>query len=762
MTETAARRIAAAAAGAPSSVKGGRAHARLLARLLAHFAVALHRENDERRLVLWLPVAAGAGSALYFAADREPSLAFSVIAFLIAAALAYFARQRRAVFAPLIACAAVLAGFSCACLRTASVAAPMLDRIRIVNLTGYIEEMDLRPQGARFLLRVASAEGLAPRLTPYRVRLTARRAPAFQAGDFVAVKARLLPPSQAEFPGGYDFARTAFFARIGAVGSVLGAVRAAKASEPAPLALRFFAQIDHARNALARRIASVLHGPSAAVAVAMVTGKRDYLGNATKDVIRQAGIFHIITISGVQMTLVAGILFWGTRRLLALSRTLALDYPIKTWAALIAMTGAVGYDLATGSRIGTQRALIMTLILLGAVVCGRRAFSMRNLALAAAAVVIFEPESIMGASFQLSFAAVAALVAVQEARNIGAIERGGDETFIDRRDPLLLVMDKVRAGPGRLLFATACATAATASFMAYDFHELSPYVLIGNPLTLAVIEAFAVPGALLGALLYPLGLDAFVWRYIGAGIDLVLWAAKRLAAAPGSTLHLVAFAPWALGFLALAVLSIVIWRSVPMRLTALPFALIGLLGASAGDRFAVDAAPGGDAVAVRTASGRLAVMGRRPSLFAVEQWLSADGDGRPARQALIPRSGSPDGTMRCDRLGCVALTPDATVSVVLDPRAFPEDCARADIIVSPLFAPARCGARLVLDRAKLAKTGAVALRFRGERIEVTRERSRNEDRPWSPAPRALPTFALRVTPSDKPRPEISDSSDLDP
>ena len=93
-------------------------------------------------------------------------------------------------------------------------------------------------------------------------------------------------------------------------------------------------------------------------------------------------------------------------------------------------------------------------------------------------------------------------------------------------------------GPLGLLFATFCATSATASFMAYNFHELSPYVLIGNPLTLIVIEIFAVPGALLGTLLYPLGLDAFVWRYVGLGIDGMMWAARTIGGFPGSTIHL--------------------------------------------------------------------------------------------------------------------------------------------------------------------------------------------------------------------------------
>ncbi len=74
--------------------------------------------------------------------------------------------------------------------------------------------------------------------------------------------------------------------------------------------------------------------------------------------------------------------------------------------------------------------------------------------------------------------------------------------------------------------------------MAYHFHDLSPYVLIGNPLTLSIIEFFAVPGALLGAALYPLGLDAPVWLYVGLGIRFILWVARFIAEAPGSTVHL--------------------------------------------------------------------------------------------------------------------------------------------------------------------------------------------------------------------------------
>ena len=529
----------------------------LAQRVLAALKAAALSEIETRRLFLWVPVAAGAGVVLYFVADREPALWLTGSLAGAAALSAWFARRHFAVFALCVAIAALFAGLFSAGWRTARVAAPVLDRIRIATLTGYIEQVDLRREGARLVMRIDKAEGLAPEITPYRVRLTTRREPGLEAGSFVSLKARLLPPAHAALPGGYDFARDAYYMRIGAVGSVLGKMQAVAPPDHPGLFASLHMSIDRARNALARRVASSVEGDAGAIAVAMVTGKRDFLSEDAKDLVREAGIFHIITISGVQMTLVAGILFFMARLLLTLLPGFALRYPIKKWAAGFAILGAIAYDIMTGSRVGTERALFMTMIMLGAIIAGRPAITMRNLGLAALVVIILEPEAIMGASFQLSFAAVSALVAVYETRIAGrmkaiAANAGGTNWQAQRSS---LIFDPVGAflrlghWAREAGIATLCATSATASYMAYDFHELSPYVLIGNPLTLALIEFFAVPGALLGAVLYPLGLDGPVWAYVGLGIRLVLEVARWIAAAPGATVHLRDFAPWSIAFL---------------------------------------------------------------------------------------------------------------------------------------------------------------------------------------------------------------------
>ena len=687
------------------------------------FASALAREADERRFFLWIPVAAIAGVALNLDAPREPALAPMGAALAVCVALAFAFRSRPVARGALIGLAALAAGSLSMGLRTERVRTPMLERVRIATLEGYVEALDYRAKGARLVLAIVNSD--LPD-SPRRVRLTARNAPDVAAGDYVAVKARLLPPSPAVLPGGYSFARDAYFSGVGAVGSVLGAVTPAQAPVAADWRRRFFASVDRARNRLALRVRATIGGDEGAIGAAMVTGKRDFLSQDAKDLIREAGIFHIITISGVQMTLVAAI-FFAARRTMALSSMLATRFPIKKIAAVVAMIGSVAYDIGTGSRVGTERALVMTLIVLGAAVLDRRALTMRNLALAILAVVGLEPEAVMGVSFQLSFAAVAALVAVMEARlgsvEIAQLEAGPDE-------PPISLLRSAGEKIAELLFATLCATSATVSFMAYHFHDISPYVLIGNPLTLAVIEFFAVPGALVGTALYPFGLDAWVWLFVGSGVRLILFAARLIAAAPGSTLHVGAFAPWALPLLSLAVASAVIWRSWMLRLTALVFLAAGLAGAMSGPRFDVIVPPSGDEGALRDADGRLEAFGRRHNSFAAEQWLAADGD---SRDALAARAKDP----ACDKWACVGDLPEGqALSLVYDRAAFEEDCVRAAVVVSPLTAPLTCAAPLLFDERRLAASGAVGLVFEAGRWRIVADRGADEDRPWSPKPRS--------------------------
>jgi competence protein ComEC len=173
---------------------------------------------------------------------------------------------------------------------------------------------------------------------------------------------RLLPPPEAARPGGYDFARDAYFKGIGAVGSVSGRLaRIEPPPSPPGFSLRLAAAVDRARNVLTAEIARTIGGSAGAVSAALITGKRGLIDEHTNDILRAAGIYHIVSISGLHMVLAAGVFFWLTRALLALSPHLAQTWPIKKLAALAGMAGATGYCIFSGSDVATERSLIMIL-----------------------------------------------------------------------------------------------------------------------------------------------------------------------------------------------------------------------------------------------------------------------------------------------------------------------------------------------------------------------------------------------------------------
>jgi competence protein ComEC len=529
-----------------------------------------------------------------------------------------------------------------------------------------------------------------------RVRATVRDLQGVKPGDFVAAQGRFLPLPEAARPGGYDFARDAYFNGIGAVGSLSGKIEVRAPPAPPALNLAVTAAIDRARNALTRLIADVIGGQAGAVAAALVTGKRGLITEDTNQVLRGAGIYHIVSISGLHMVLAAGTFFWLARALLALSTHAALRWPVKKIAALVAMAGATAYCVFSGAEVATERSLIMILVMLGAILIDRPALSLRNLALSALIVLAREPETLLGPSFQMSYAAVAALIAAAE---------------------------WARAALG-ILFTTVVATLATAPFGAYHFQNLQSFGLIGNALALPLVSVVVMPCAVFGVVAYPFGLDRVAWAAMGLAVEKVLEVSAWVNGLSGATVIVPAFGATALGFLALAILIATLMASRLRWLAVVPAAL-GLWVAATPQRFDVYVDRAGIGAAVRGADGRLVLVGRS-SAFTAEQWLKADGDARRAGDPAL-RAGP-----RCDPLGCVAETAGGRiVALVQDRRAFPEDCARAAVVLSRLSAPPSCAAGVVIDGAYLARHGATAVRFTdGRGHAIATARTPDETRPW--------------------------------
>jgi len=679
-------------------------------------ARSLAQEIGQRQLFPWLAVCFGLGVILFFQAE-DPALWAPLGALALCAASAVWLRRSLLALAVCVGLAAVFAGFVVGVIRTRSVAAPVLPRLVIAPVSGFIEAVEEREHGRRVLLRIVSLQGVAEAERPQRARISIRKGEGLSAGQFVAGTARLLPPPQPAWPGGYDFARDAYYKGIGAVGSFTGTVRQLDPPVHPGWPLWAATRVDEARNALTHRIASSIGGAAGGVGAALVTGKRGLIGEPTNDALRAAGIYHIVSISGLHMVLAAGTFFWLVRALLALSPHLALLWPVKKIAAVAAMVGAMSYCVFSGSDVATERSLVMTLVMFGAVLADRPAISMRNLSIAAIIVLACEPEALLGPSFQMSFGAVAAMMTL-----VPLLQwRGPESTSAS-------LVGKAVAWAGRSVFGlattTLVASLATAPFAAYHFQSLNPYGLIGNALALPLVSLVVMPAAVLGVLAYPFGLDAVVWKVMGLGVALVLDVASWVGAFSGSTVVVPAIGIGALALLSAGLLVLAIPAS-NLRWLALIPAGAGLVFATTPQRFDIYVDRDGAGAAIRNNRGELTLVGK-PSRFVAEQWLRADGDGRSADDASLRDAA------RCDRLGCIVATGAArNVAFVQALPGLEEDCRRAAIVITRLDAPETCGAPVVLDRRALDGRGATAIRLGPEAAAIHSVKKGWEVRPWA-------------------------------
>jgi len=686
-------------------------------------------ESERGRFALWVPVCFAVGIGAYFSLPHEPPLVLA--AGLVVIALAGRVMARGAALGLLLSGAAACAalGFFAAKLRADLVAAPVLSApMDYAVITGWVERWEAREgQRNRLTIRVGAMEGLAAQATPGRVRINTHAETAPPIGAWVEVSAGLLPPPEPTHPGGFDFARMAYFMGLGAVGYALSDIKP-RDGPPAPAMLRFWSAIDGLRARIRERVENTLTGPAAGIATALISGDRGGIAEAERDAMRASGLAHVLAISGLHMAIMAGSIYWAVRLALALAPGLALRLSIKKWAALAALMGALGYLLISGASVATQRAFIMTSVFLLAVMLDRPALTLRNVLIAAIAILALTPESLLNISFQMSFAAATALIAVYERlRGVRLLRAGGGGRGVAglvRCAGLALL--RYAGGIG---LTTMVAGLAVAPIAAFHFHTATSYSLLGNLLAMPVVGLVVMPAALGALLAMPFGLEGGPLWVMAAGIDLVLAIAREVAALPGAVRPVEAFPVSALAAITLGALWFAIWRGI-WRHAGLAALGAGLAMTSLGAKPDIFIDRDGRVVAVRAQDGQLAAMPGRAGNYSLEQWLAADGDRRAPKAARSAR------VFRCDRRGCVAVVRGLRLSVAREASALAQDCRHADIVVSPLLMRGGCtGPRLVITQDQLRHHGAHAVFIEGDsealRLRVETAAAARGARPWS-------------------------------
>jgi competence protein ComEC len=656
-------------------------------------------EAERSRWPLWLVVALGTGSALYFSVPVEPSGLIASGLGMIAILAGWSAARW-----PVLGLVAALAlGFAAAKVREEWVAAPVLDRTLVAHLSGRIESVERRARGVRLVL--ADLRSGAFGQVPARARIALTQDDGFRAGEGLSLTAQLMPPPAPSEPGTSDFGRDLFFDGVGAVGFSCGRAWPAPLAYPAGWLQRLADGIENLRQDMTARLRTGLPGSEGAIASALITGMRGGIDPDDEAALRDAGLAHVLAIAGLHMALVGMGLFWLVRAVLAAFPSIALNHPIKKWAAGAALAGAGFYLVISGAAAPATRAFAMLAMMLLAIMLDRPALSMRSLALAAALLLLLRPESITQPGFQMSFAAVTTLVAVAE--------------WEQRRE---------RVAPRRPLYrylhgivvTSLVGSLATMPFAIFHFDRAARYAVPGNLLAMPVMGFVVMPAAALSVAAMPFGLEAGPLHLLGWGIDLMLAVGRLISGLPGAVSPAPAFPVAALALMALGGLWLALWRLSWRWLGLLPL-LAGVIWAWMALRPDVLIAADTRTIAVREADGRLAFLRPPKDRYAARDWLERDGDPRPLQ--AVEAHGN------CDGLGCVTTVKTMMLAASLKPEALAEDCRRAALVISVAAAPDCAGPRLMLDGKAIAKAGGYAIRLTPQIKAVSVNEWRGA-RPW--------------------------------
>jgi competence protein ComEC len=689
-------------------------------------------EAERAQLPPWLVVGFGTGIAAWFD-FAEPQQWITLIAAAASlSAIAFALRGGRMERAVAWFAVATALGCALAWARAEWVAMPRLKRPEVVIFNSRVEKVE--PLVARSVVRVTLLPSDPSLPRKIRVSIPDEDAPAgVSDGAELRMRARLVPPPPMPLPGAYDFARDAWFKGIGAVGKPLGPVQVLSPGKGSSL--------DGIRNSLGRHIRSQLPGRAGGVATALATGDQHAVDKDDADAMRRAGLIYLLVVSGLHVAAVIGATMFLTLKLLALSERLALRFNLVLVAAGAGALAGTGYTVLTGMQVPTVRSCIAALLLLGGMALGRDAISLRLLAVAALALLLVRPESLIGPSFQLSFAAVAAIIALHST----AFAR----RWFTRRDegPFARVGRSVLT-----MFATGLAVELTLFPLSlYHFHRAGLYgmgaSLIALPLTTLVIMPLETAALFLDVL----GLGAPVWWLCGRAIGVLLWISNTVGTASGAVTMLPSMPQWAFVAMVAGGVWLCLWHSRVRLFGLVPFA-IGAVGAALTPT--PDLLVTGDGMHLAVVSeGRPVILRDRTGDF-VQQLLaeSAAYDGDPAFLSDAPFADcSSDSCIAEVQRGGRSWRVFATRSSYrLAWRDVVNACEQSDIAVSDRRLPAGCTPKwLKLDAPALRRTGGVAIYLGpSPRVETVAEQLGKH--PWAVAPASV--MRLRRCGGDRPCP----------
>ena len=675
---------------------------------------------QKSRLFLWIPVAFGAGIAVYFSCLTEPSVWVGLLPVMALLPAVFWLYRRHfdslpwfLAFVAAVALFCAACGFLAAQMGTRQAGTPMLSQsIGPVDVEGTVESVeDLGGmEGSRAVLRDLVIERMAAEETPRKIRLRFKKDEGLVAGARIRTLAKIEPPSGAVAPGAYDFRRHLFFQGIGGVGFSYRAAEIVRAQDTGFL-------FETLREKINANIKAHTGAVAGGIMTALITGERGAIAEQDDNAMRDSGLYHLLSISGTHVTMVAGVLFFFSRLFMAAIPWVALHWPIKKIAAVIALSGAAFYVFLAGAEVPAQRALLMTALIMVAIMVDRSPFSLRLIAFAALVVLIFAPFALVGVSFQMSFAAVAALICFFEWIRPVWMRFYSRAGFV-RKSFMYLV---------GILMTSVIAGTVTGLFSLYHFQSFAVYGVLSNMMAVPLTGFVIMPAAIVALFLMPFGLEGVPLQVMEWGTVWMLAIAHWTGSIDGAVVHVRQWPGATFAFLVAGVLIFLLWEGWRGKAVAIGLIVAGLVVAAVTRPPDILISETGKLMAVRGGDGRLYLSSGRKEKFVAENWMRLDG--RAGEKPLTFRSAN--SPMLCDDDGCRGEIEWKKLAIVRTPKAMREDCAWADIFISEgPVAKAACETQgPVLGLYDYLEGRAMAVYL--EDMRIVRTRKDGEVRPWT-------------------------------
>lgn len=621
---------------------------------------------------------------------------------------------------------ALAVGFVAITAKSALVATPPLGTIFVGEFHGRVTQVEML--SARDSVRLTMQTGDNPAL-PDKIRVSLRPEqyrPEFRDGAILRLRARLMPPAMPALPGGYDFARRSWFQSLGATGTALGQPVLVAPAAPS-------SWLMDVRSRLTRHIVTEMPGGAGSVGAALITGDQGHIAEDDAQAMRDSGLAHLLSVSGLHVTAVVGFIFLLVSRTLALWPWLALRIRVPIVAASVAAIGAVGYTLLTGAEVPTIRSCIAALLILVALALGRDPLSLRLVAFGALIVLLFWPETMAGPSFQLSFAAVATIVVLHQGRWLQALLQRRDEPFLW----------KIGRGAFGLIITGLAIEIVLAPIALYHFHRTGLYGALANVLAIPLTTFFVMPMEALALLFDAAGIGYPFWWLAGQGNAFLLSLAHYISGLPGAVSTLPSMPDWAFTAMLAGALWFGLLRSRLRLLGMLPF-FAGMLAMLLAPRPDLMVTGDGRHVALVDIRGEIALLRPRAGEFTRDMMLEHAGlDQEPLAIEDMPGvKCSPDicifAIERSGRRWNILATRSR---YFIDWREMTAACANVDIAISDRWLPKSCSPRWIkADRQMLMQAGGLAFYLSRGRIESVNARIAHT--PWLKAAQAAHAEAL--------------------